>query len=241
MTMGLPLPDVGDTPVIPLFGDGRDGSRGRIFIVEDHELLAQILVHALQGAGFHAAFSGGPDPETILATASRFSPTLVFLDVDLGDAGSGVELIPGLTALEAPVVMLTGSTDRLTFAECVEAGARGLLNKDASFDELLGAIETVGTEGTLITEATRHDLLAELRRTRSEDRERRRPYERLTPRERQVLARLADGMSATEIASVSFVSVATVRSQIRAILVKLGVTSQLAAVAMATKMEWIHQ
>ncbi|MGC8628333.1 MAG: response regulator transcription factor [Acidimicrobiales bacterium] len=62
--------------------------------------------------------------------------------------------------------------------------------------------------------------------------------ERLSPRERQVLLALMHGKSAGEISRELYVSVPTVRSQIRSILVKLGVSSQLAAVVLAYRSGW---
>lgn len=63
-------------------------------------------------------------------------------------------------------------------------------------------------------------------------------FNRLTPREEEVLFALMRGAKARDICAQSFVSMPTVRSQIRAILTKLGVTSQLAAVALAYQSGW---
>lgn len=60
----------------------------------------------------------------------------------------------------------------------------------------------------------------------------------LSDRERVVLLHMMDGLSAEQIAAADYVTVATVRSQIRSILLKLGVTSQLAAVALAYRTIW---
>lgn len=57
----------------------------------------------------------------------------------------------------------------------------------------------------------------------------------LTDREQVVLTHLQDGLTAAEIAGAEYVTVATVRSQIRSVLMKLGVRSQLAAVALANQ------
>ena len=67
------------------------------------------------------------------------------------------------------------------------------------------------------------------------------PFERLSSRETQVLQALADGRSVAEIARDWVVSEATVRTQVRAVLTKLGVTSQLAAVAAARRAGWLSQ
>ena len=68
----------------------------------------------------------------------------------------------------------------------------------------------------------------------------REPFDRLTSREQQVLHALADGRSVACIAEDWFVSEATVRSQVRGVLLKLGVSSQLEAVARATKAGWLN-
>jgi DNA-binding NarL/FixJ family response regulator len=63
-------------------------------------------------------------------------------------------------------------------------------------------------------------------------------FERLTRRERQVLSALMRGETARDISRQSFVSLPTVRSQIRSILTKLGVSSQLGAVVLAYRSGW---
>lgn len=231
----MTLPAVATARVSP-------ATRLRVLVVEDHELLAQILVHALRGAGHVADLVVAGGSSSILAMVEDFAPDIVLLDVDLGPAvaTSGVDLIEPISAFGAAVIMVTGSTDRLTHAASVEHGARGTISKDASFDVLLEAIRRVAAGDLLTAEAERQDLLGLLRTARTAARTRLRPFERLTERERQVLAALMDGRSAADIASASFVSLATVRSQIHSVLVKLGVGSQLAAVAMARREGWIE-
>lgn len=210
-----------------------------VLIVEDHELLAQSLVFALRAEGLQVEAITPTTPDVILATAEELRPTVVLLDLDLaGDIGTSIPLIAPLEELGAQVVMVTGVTDRVRLAECLEAGASGLINKSTPFDQLVMAVREVAELGTLVPQQQRQELLAELRRQRAADQERLRPFERLTSRERQVLAGLVDGKSAERIAEEAFVSVATVRSQIRAILIKLNVNSQLAAAAMARQRGW---
>jgi len=66
-------------------------------------------------------------------------------------------------------------------------------------------------------------------------------FERLTPKEREVLLALMRGKTAQQISRESFVSLPTVRSQIRSILVKLDVSSQLGAVVLAYRSGWPGQ
>ena len=81
-------------------------------------------------------------------------------------------------------------------------------------------------------------MLDELRTHRATQRSALSPFEQLTQREREVLALLIDGLAAEEIAETRYVALTTVRSQIRSVLRKLGVRSQLAAVARASRAGW---
>ncbi len=90
----------------------------------------------------------------------------------------------------------------------------------------------------LIGRATCDAMVDELRIERAGQRRALSPFERLTLRERRVLAALREGMSTEEIADQHYVALTTVRSQIRAVLQKLGVRSQLAAVAHANRVGW---
>jgi DNA-binding NarL/FixJ family response regulator len=219
---------------------GRAGMSGppKVLIVEDHELLAQSLTFALQADGIDVARCPELGAEAVLASADRFAPDLVLLDLDLGEEGSSLPLIEPLRAQGAEVVMLTGVTDRQRLAECVEAGAIGIVSKREPFENLVRAVHDCMALGALLTPQQRDALLRELREQRAAAADRRRWFDTLTRREQEVLAALMDGRSAEEIAEAWVVSVSTVRSQIRAVLMKLGVHSQLAAVARAREADW---
>jgi DNA-binding NarL/FixJ family response regulator len=225
--------------VITNIDEGSVGVGTRVLIVEDHELLAQSLRFALQADGFDVQETHTQRGEDILRAAEDLDPDLVLLDLDIGgDLGSSLPLIAPLRERGTQVVMLTGITDRVRLAECVEAGAIGIVSKAEPFDHLIAAVKTAAEDRTLLAPAERDELLAELRRQRRADEERLAVFARLTPRERDVLAALMDGMSAEQIAKDAVVSLATVRSQIRSILMKLGVHSQLEAVALARRSGW---
>jgi DNA-binding NarL/FixJ family response regulator len=211
----------------------------RVLIVEDHALLAQSLTVALQADGFAVERCKDLDGEGILESARALAPSVVLLDLDIGgELGDSLSLISPLQQLGARVVMLTGVTDRHRLAACIEAGAIGLVSKAEPFGRLIDGVREAVELGTLLSPAQRDQLLDELRRQRREDRERLAVFEALTTREQQVLDALMDGKPAETIAADWVVSVATVRSQIRSLLQKLGVNSQLAAVALARKADW---
>ena len=215
-----------------------EGDSARVLVIEDHELLAQTLVVALRADGLDARIAPELQRDAVLRAAEELRPDVALLDLHLGSSHSSLGLIAPLRERGAAVVMCTGERDRVQLAEAVEAGAIGVVAKDASFDELLAAIHEAVTLGTLLSAHDREELLAELRRQRAARRQTLAPFEALTPRERHVLAELMAGKAADTIATESFVSLATVRSQIRSVLLKLGVKSQLAAVALALEAGW---
>lgn len=211
----------------------------RLLIVEDHELLAGTLALALRHRGLEVETAAGPTPGAVVERTRQLAPVLVLLDLDLGPTlGSGLDLVGPLSAVGGRVVMMTGVTDRARLAACVEAGAAGIVAKTTAFEALVDAVRRAAEGETLLAPEERHALLADLRAHRRAEGHRMAPFGALTPREQAVLAGLVAGDPAEAIAARSYVSMATVRSQIRAILLKLGVRSQLAAVAMAREAGW---
>jgi DNA-binding NarL/FixJ family response regulator len=211
----------------------------RVLLVDDHELLSGTVAIALRQYGIEVHIVSGPSPAAIVDAARELAPVLVLLDLDLGPAlGSGLDLIGPLVEAGSRVVMVTGSTDRADLGACVAAGATGLVSKALGFETLIDAVRRAAEGQPLLAEGERQELLDELHRHERADSERLAPFLALTPREQAVLGHLVAGESAEHIAANAYISLATVRSHIRAILMKLGVKSQLAAVALVRDAGW---
>ena len=209
----------------------------RVAIVDDHGLIAHTLAAALTANDMHVTVIDPGRDGDLVAAIREAEPSLVLLDLDLGPRGDATALIPSLVE-DVGVLVVTGVSDPVRRARCVRAGAHGVVDKAAAFDELLASVDQVLRDGTLLTRHEREEQLALLRRHEAEQQQRLAPFEALTPREAEVLAGLMRGESVDEIATAAFVSVATVRTQVRAILSKLGVSSQLAATARAHEAGW---
>ena len=211
----------------------------RVLIVDDHPLIAIGLQLELLARGWQVETTSGPTAAAVIDHARSFQPECVVLDIHLGPAvGSGVDLIAPLRQTGASVVMLTGETERPILAACLEAGALGWIRKSAFLVEVVASIEDALAGRSLIGRASREAMLDELRMQRSSRHRSLSPFEQLTPREERVLSALIDGASAEEIANADVLALTTIRSQIRSILQKLGVRSQLAAVAKANRAGW---
>lgn len=213
----------------------------RVALVEDHTLLAQSLVFALSAEGFDATIVRPPttgDAMSLLPTIRAARPQVVLLDLDLGPAGDSAPLIGPLQDAGCQVVVVTGVTQRTRWGECLARGACTVLPKSAPLDAIAATVRTVVAGGTVMAPAQRHDLVREWEASRRQHQNVDARFDRLTSREESILAALLAGQRVRNIAAEWFVAESTVRSQVKSILAKLGVTSQIAAVAMARDAGW---
>jgi DNA-binding NarL/FixJ family response regulator len=212
--------------------------RAGVLIVDDHRLLAQSLAVALRAAGFEADAAPDHAPALVLDLVRTAPPAALVLDLHLGDLGAGDSIIGEVVDAGVDVVILTAEEDPVRLAGCLAAGASRIVSKtldlDVLVDQLAEALEASLERWT----ARELRIAADAARREEAERQRLAPFASLTAREADVLAGLMSGLAAGEIAERSFVSLSTVRSQIRAVLAKLGVHSQLAAVAMAHQSHW---
>jgi DNA-binding NarL/FixJ family response regulator len=207
-----------------------------VVVIEDHELVGESLVMALRERKLPARRVPVSSMQDLLRHLGRCRPGLVLLDLNLGtDAAGhpidGLDMIGRLRAGGWRVVVVTGSRDRSRIAAAVAAGALGYVLKFAPLHELLHAV-VEAVEGRQIMSATEQRHWSELhRRAQALSAQREERLGVLAPRERDVLDLLARGLRVAAIAEKFVVSEATVRTQVKSILRKLGVNSQIEAVA----------
>lgn len=207
-------------------------------IVEDHELLAASVALALQAAGLVVERPGSTSPTTVLERCEVVRPRTVLLDLDLGDDVDGTALVAPLTALGARVVVVTGQRRPAALGACLEAGAWTVVAKQAPLEDLIEVVRATLDGTPVLSVARRQDLVAAAQRHRAETRSRLERFRRLTPREHDVLLGLVEGKSVDQIAAEAVVAVSTIRTHVKSLLLKLGVHSQLAAVALARHHGW---
>jgi len=210
----------------------------RVLIVEDHRIVAQGLELGLRAEGFEVASADGA-PAALPALLAGFAPDVVLLDLYLADGLSGISLMPMLRAPGRTVIVLTAETEATVLARALEAGADSVFGKTMPFPQLVREILAIPRGQTAETRNRNGQVMQEARVAARERARSLAPFAALTPREEEVLSMLVDGIQAADIAEASYVSLSTVRSQIRSILAKLGVGSQLAAVSLAIKAEWM--
>lgn len=185
-----------------------------VAIVDDHDVFAEALCAALGVDGVLAtsvAVDDGPGSLVGRVLASGVSVALV--DIDLRGGRSGIDLVAPLTGAGLRVVVLTGLLGEGAARAALDAGAVAVLDKAGSFRR--------------VREVVREQLGIDAGRGWG-----------LTRSEAAVLGDLLAGRAASEIAAARGVALTTVRSHIRSVLSKLGVRTQLAAVARARAAGW---
>ena len=233
MTMIFDAPTTLDDPGTAL------PPRARILLVEGRQLVGETLQAALTSRGLDVTLSACASATETLDAARAQRPGVVVLDLEGAGAGSGRDLIRPLIELGATVLVLTGITDRLELARCLEAGAAGVASNADSFSSVLDMFGRAAAGDVVTPLGQRLRYQRELDAHRRADRRRLAPFESLTPRERDVLSLIVDGRPAAEIARQANVTLPTVRTQVRSILQKLAVNSQMAAAAMARNAGWV--
>jgi len=211
----------------------------RVLIVDDTHLVAEALMMSLQQHGFaHVALARSVTPDGVVSAAANFAPDVALVDSELSGTATSISLIRQLHEMGIVVVMLTTTDEPERSARCLEAGAVGIFDKSRALEDLMVLLTDAAQGRTVLQPASRDALLEVVRSQREESERRLAPFRLLTSREQAVLAALMDGKTAEVIAKDHNVSLATIRTQIRGVLQKLGVKSQLAAVAVAIRADW---
>jgi DNA-binding NarL/FixJ family response regulator len=208
----------------------------RILLIEDHASFRQTLALVFdQQPEFEVVAQAGTLAEARRAMEGS-EADLGVIDLSLPD-GEGTELIEELREANSDFValVLTASLERTEHARAVEAGAAGVLHKSADVDTILDATRRLGEGETLLSEDELISLLRLAGQNREEEVEARASIDQITPREREVLQKLAEGLSNKEIAARLHMSIDTERTHMMNILNKLGVHSRLQALVFAAR------
>ena len=206
-------------------------AKARVLIVEDHDVLTHCLSLTLRMEGIEPVIPPSLDDDAVLDLTREISPDVVLLDLNLGNGRTSISLVAPLVALGTRVMVLTGSPDEGLQGAALAEGAHSVFLKHGSLEDLCHTITDLARGQAVLRPADRDQLIAQAAlRADAVDK-----VARLSNREREVLAALVEGQSAETIAQQQFVALGTIRSHIRAILRKLEVSSQLAAVAVARR------
>jgi two-component system, NarL family, nitrate/nitrite response regulator NarL len=204
----------------------------RILIADEQSLFREAVRVVLEGEPDLHVIAEARDGLQAVAEAERVHPDVALLDAGLPNCdGIRATAMIKLRVPECQVLVLSGEEDHRTLIECLEAGASGYLTKECPLAELIDATRAIHRGETLVPPRMLGALLSRLiRRRRAQDEALRRTA-RLTRREREVLALLAEGADNDGIAQALVISPQTARTHIQNLLGKLDVHSRLEAAA----------
>jgi DNA-binding NarL/FixJ family response regulator len=195
-----------------------------LVIVDDHEALREGLAALLGAHGLHVVGAAG-NVAAGLDLITHADPDVAIVDIRLPD-GSGIDLCRDLLAErpELGVMLYTGDADAELLYDGLDSGARGYALKAGSMEELVSAIERVAAGGSYVDPRLDRILLSP-RATSS--------VPQLSPREREIMHLMAEGLTAERIGDQISVSVETVRTHVRNVIRKLQARNRVHAIALA--------
>jgi two-component system, NarL family, response regulator DevR len=206
----------------------------RILIADDHEVVRIGLAAMLAAQeGFEVVAQAATGDEATRLTLQH-RPDVVVMDIRM-PGGSGIDACRAITAARPgiPVIMLTSHADSDALFDAIDAGASGYVLKRIGSRELVDAVRTVASGGSLLDPAVTRSVLERIRNAgRLEEAG---AFADLTEQERRVLAHIADGASNRQIADRMGLAEKTVRNYVSNILAKLALESRSQAAAYAIR------
>jgi DNA-binding NarL/FixJ family response regulator len=195
-------------------------------LADDHPAVLEAVAAYLVEGGIDVV-GRARDGAEALAKIEQRRPRVALVDVRMPRLG-GIELAKRAqrSAPDTAILLYTGYGDRALLTDALDAGIRGFVLKEAPMDDLLRAVQTVARGGTYVDPVLAGTLAAT-----SVGKE----LPELTPRERDVLRLLADGLANEEIGKRLFISAETVRTHVRKAMEKLDADTRTQAVARALR------
>lgn len=208
----------------------------RVAVVDDQVLFCSGLAMLIESQPDLEFAGSAHDGEAAIALVAKEKPDVVLMDVRM-------PVLDGIAATERILAEAVASTERndapkiivlTTFqrdeavARAVRAGASGFIMKDTTPEFVLAAIRTVDAGHAVIAPKDVADLFGAQRRPPTPD-----AIAGLSAREKEVFLLAARGLSNAEVGQTSYISEATVKSHMRSILAKLGLSSRVQLVAFA--------
>lgn len=208
----------------------------RVFLVDDHEVVRRGVRDLLDAEPDIEVVGDAGSADHALARGPALRPDVAVLDVRLPD-GDGITVcrelrsrLPGLACL-----MLTSFDDDDALLDAIMAGAAGYVLKEIKGADLVAAVRTVASGRSMLDPATTTRLMNTLRGGDPEEEREPDALSGLSPREREILVLIGEGLTNRQIGERLYLSEKTVKNHISRLLAKLGVERRIQAAVLATE------
>lgn len=230
--------------VISLYGPGPDTTDDaprpiRVVLAESQTLIRAGYRVLLEADDLIEVVAEAATEDQAIAQAAETSPDVVLLDLGLPgleDARAAAQLISHPAFTGVAILLMTPKKWDERVLDALQAGAVGVVAKDAEPDELIRAVQVVGRDQAVLPVGGLRELLGELRASRGKRTLPPGDLDELTAREREVVALVAGGLSNHQIAVRLVISPATAKTHVSRAMLKLGAShrTQLAVLAYET-------
>ncbi|MEU0211260.1 response regulator transcription factor [Streptomyces canus] len=210
----------------------------RVFLLDDHEVVRRGITDLLDAEPDIAVVGDADTVEHALVRGPALRPDVAVLDVRLPD-GDGITVCRELRNQmpELACLMLTSFDDEDALLDAIMAGASGYVLKQIRGSDLVSAVRTVASGQSMLDPATTARLIRSLRAEPAETPALAPELAGLSPRERDILALIGDGLTNREIGKKLYLSEKTVKNHISRLLAKLGVQRRVQAAVLASHLE----
>lgn len=208
----------------------------RVFLLDDHEVVRRGVQDLLDAEPDIEVVGDAGTANHALARGPALRPDVAVLDVRLPD-GDGVSVcrelrsrMPGLACL-----MLTSFDDDDALLDAIMAGAAGYVLKEIKGADLVAAVRTVASGRSMLDPATTARLMHTLRGEDSGEETEADALSSLSPREREILGLIGEGLTNRQIGKRLYLSEKTIKNHISRLLAKLGVERRIQAAVLASR------
>ncbi|MFI9173650.1 response regulator [Streptomyces lincolnensis] len=210
----------------------------RVFLLDDHEVVRRGITDLLDAEPDISVVGDADTVEHALVRGPALRPHVAVLDVRLPD-GDGITVCRELRSRmpELACLMLTSFDEEEALLDAIMAGASGYVLKQIRGSDLVSAVRTVASGQSLLDAATTARLMRSLRADPAETPAIAPELAGLSPRERDILALIGDGLTNREIGKKLYLSEKTVKNHISRLLAKLGVQRRVQAAVLASQLE----
>ena len=203
----------------------------RVFLLDDHEIVRRGVRELLEAEPDIEVVGEASTAAEALARVPAARPHVAVLDVRLPD-GDGVAVCRELRSdmPELACLMLTSFADDEALFDAIMAGAAGYVLKQIRGNDLVGAVRTVASGGSLLDPKAAAVVMERMRTPKEAD-----PLAALTDQERRILELIGEGLTNRQIGERMFLAEKTVKNYVSNLLSKLGLQRRTQAAVLATE------